>query len=438
MSELPKSILFIPLVMVLGTAAYAPVTLADTGPAAAAPGTADSTHRSGSTPVSDNASPRQRGLRKSVTQYLHNIKDLQKTHGAFYDQIGENFIGLGLAYRNLGQYKEAVQAFNQALHINRINHGLYSASQLPIMEMIIQTNTALSDWQTLDQNYNYLYWVNRRLYGDDDPRLLPVIDRLGRWQLQAYRLTSGPTPFKHLLNAAELFQNAVRIIKQNYGTYDQRLINPLLGLAMADYQITQHISLTEAYGKHGFGDAFPGDLEQEMEDARDQQLLFFNGYREGQKALSRIIDVYSNNPGLSKRAYGKALVLLGDWYMLFDRRNSARKTYAQAYAKLQESGLGKKELNRLFKQPHSLPDFQLSAKNQPSNDNGDYIIAKFDVSKNGRARNIEIVKSSVSYNGSLRRRAKDTIRAARFRPRLKNGQPVATAGVNIKFIISND
>ena len=434
MPELPKSILFIPLVMVLGTAAYAPGTRADSGTPAHT-GAVDATRQA---PDSGDISPRQQELRHAVTQYRKNIKELQKTYGAFYDQIGENLIGLGLAYRNLGQNREAIQAFNQALHINRINHGLYGASQLPLMELIIQTNTALSDWQALDQNFDYLYWVNRRLYGDDDPRLLPVIERLGRWNLQAYSLTSDPAPFKHLLDAAELFQNAVRIIEQNYGTYDKHLINPLLGLAMADYQIAQQIRLDVTYEDHGFNTGFPGDMEQEMYEVRNQQTVFFNGYHDGQKALSRITDVYSKNPELSKRDYGRALVLLGDWYLLFDRRTAASKTYALAYAKLQDSGMGKEDINRLFGRPQSLPDFRLSAENQPPDNNGDYIIAKFDISKYGRARNIEIVKTSVADSDSLRRRAKDTIRAARFRPRLENGQPVATPGVNVKFMISND
>lgn len=437
MPELPKSIFFIPLVMVLGTAAYASGVPANSGTTRDA-GTTDSSRQSGSAPVSDNVTPEQQELRNSVTQYLRNIKRLQKTHGAFYDQIGENLIGLGLLYRNLGQNKQAVQAFNQALHINRINHGLYGASQLPIMELIIQTNTALSDWQALDQNFYYLYWVDRRLYGDNDPRLLPVIERLGRWHLQACSLMVDSVPSKHLLKAADLFQNAIRIIEQNYGSHDQRLLKPLLGLAITDYRIAQHVSMVETYEEQDFGIGFPGDQEQEMEEVRNQQVLFFNSYRDGQKALSRIISVYETNPNLSKRDYGRALVFLGDWYLLFDRRTSASKTYAMAYAKLQDSGMDNKDINRLFAKPRSLPDFQFSTENRPPDDSGNYIIAKFDVSKNGRARNIEIVKTSVADNDTLRRRAKDSIRTARFRPRLENGQPVATTGVNVKFIISND
>lgn len=439
MPDLSKSVLFFLPVMLLGTAAHAselPPAPSATDNHILQQGTADPSG-SGFNTGETGTEPEQ--SRHTVVEYQNSIKELQRAHGAFYDGISEKLIGMGLAYRNLGQNKEAIEVLNRALHINRINHGLYNDSQFPLLELIIQTNTALGDWQALDQNYHYLYWVSRRIYGDDDPRLLPVIDRLGRWHLNAYSLAPDSIPFNHLLAADRLFQDAVHIIEQNYGPEDPRLITPLYGLVMANYQIASHANVATMYDDLHFTRVNSSFMDDAMEEVRASQELMSESYRDGKNAMLKILDIYSNNPDLPGVDQGTAMILLGDWYLMFDRRSAARETYATAYSKLQESGIQKVEINKLFAQPHSLPALQLPTDYQATQDdnnssNGGYVIAKFDVSKNGWAKNIEIVESSPADDIPLRRRAKDSIRTTRFRPRLENGQPVATAGVNIKYV----
>ena len=440
MPEITKSILIFLPAMVLGAAAHAADTQLSTSFAATAEKSqAQLTDRSGQNTAGSTGPTDTDQLQDAVTDYQNSIKQLQSAHGAFYDQISEELVGMGLAYRNLGQDKQAINAFNRSLHINRINHGLYDASQLPILELIIQTNTALADWKALDQNYHYLYWVNRRIYGDHSPRLLPVINRLGRWHLHAYSQAVDSVPFNHLLAAEQLFQDAVQIIDKNFGPDDPRQITPLYGLVMTDYQIASNATVTVVHADMRFTSINSSLMDQMQDDERNRQELISQCYRDGKKALLKVVDIYSKNTDLPVAAHGMAQVMLGDWYLIFDRRNAASDTYAEAYSTLQQSGMQKQELDRLFGKPQSLPDLQLPMDDQTQQDNSsnvdddNYVIAKFDVSKSGWARNIEIVEASPADNKSLQRRAKNRIRTTRFRPRLENGQPVATAGVNIKY-----
>ena len=438
MPELTKSLFFFLPVMVLGAAVHASESQINSSPAAGVERTpAQLTSRSRQGPA---AATKNSETGQTVTEYKRSIKQLQANHGAFYDQISEKLIGLGLAYKNLGQNKQAVDAFNRSLHINRINHGLYDASQLPILDLIIQTNTALADWQALDQNYYYLYWVNRRIYGEDSPRLLPVINRLGQWHLEAYSLAVDSAPFNHLLAADQLFQDAIQIIEKNFGPDDPRLINPLYGLTMTNFQISSHATAAAMYDHMRVATANSSIMDQMLEEERNRQDMIGDSYRDGKKALLKIVDIYNKNSDLPVTEHGMALVMLGDWYLLFNRRSAAGETYAEAYSTLQKSGMQKEEIDRIFGKPHSIPELQPSTDLQTQQDNSNdvkdvnYVVAKFDVSKSGWARNIEIVEANPADNVSLRRRAKDRIRATRFRPRLENGQPVATAGVNIKYI----
>lgn len=373
--------------------------------------------------------------RQSVEEYEKVIQELQKSHGVYYEPIGEELIGLGLAYKNLGQYKEALQALNRSLYINRINHGLHNPNQVPLLELVIEINTALGDWEALDRNYHYLYWVNRRTYGENDPRLLPVIDRLGLWNLNAYSLESNPIPFKHLLTADSLFHDAVKIIETNYGQYDPRLINPLYGIAMTNYRIASHASSSMDFDEIRTSTRSLYRMERMLEEQEARQELISDSYRTGKKAILRITDIYANNPELPPDAHGIALIHLGDWYLLFNRRMTAGETYEIAYAKLKESGMQPEDIDSLFSTPRSLPALRPPIEHREEEDNSPYVIARFDVSKNGQARNIEIIESNLPENKLLIRQAKRTIAATRFRPKIEDGQPVATAGVNIKYVI---
>ena len=388
-------------------------------------------------PSGDDSATEPAALNDAVLRYQNSINELQKAHGVYHDRIGEELTGLGLVYRNLGQYREAIEAFNRSLYIKRINYGLHNLAQIPVLEQIIATNTALSDWEALDRNYQYLYWINRRSFGATDPQLLPVIDRLAIWHLNAYELASDPIPFKHLLTADSLFYDAATIIEANYGAYDQRLINPLYGIALANYQMALHAYRSGDFNEIRSSSRFLNHLDSMLEQKEAIQVLISDAYRTGKQAMLRVIKIHAHNPDLPAANHGIALIHLGDWYLLFNRRSTANETYALAYAKLTDSGMQKDAIDQLLAQPRSLPALQMSMAYQQQEEDSDdnYVVARFDVSKTGHARNIEIIEAKPADNESLQRRAKETIRTTRFRPRLEDGQPVETTDVNIRYVI---
>jgi TonB family protein len=372
---------------------------------------------------------------ESISRYLDSISELQRNHGAFDEQIGEQLTGIGLVYRNLGRHPEALTALNRALHINRVNHGLHSLDQIPILEQIIATNDALSDWSALDQNYHFLYWIYRRNYGADNPRLLPVLDRIGFWHLNTFSRSQFPDAFGHLLSAVTMFQNAIAIIEASYGPYDQRQLNPLLGIILVNFQLKT--ALQSSY--MGLTDPDFFDANSRMYDERNvRDFLIADAYRRGKSALEKVMDIYEKNPEFKPVNHGMALIQMGDWNLLFDRRSTANKFYTMAYAKLAAGGLSAGEINRIFEQPRSLPALPVPLQEQnesetPANE-ASYVLAKFDVTKSGRTKNIEIVESMPVDNELLQQRALDTIRETRFRPRLEDGQPVDANDINIRYV----
>ncbi|MFQ5660397.1 MAG: energy transducer TonB [Gammaproteobacteria bacterium] len=373
--------------------------------------------------------------RYAIERYQQQIHATEIAHGAYDNQISEELLGLGLARRDLGQDAEAVKAFDRALYITRINQGLSNPNQLPILELIIESNTALSDWKALDQNYHYLYWVYRRAYGDDDPRLLPVIDRVGLWHLNAYQMGVDDRPFQHLASADNLYSHAIEIIEQNYGPTDPRLIDPLYGGVLTNYQIAVYASSADKFEGIRFTTASSSRAQRLQEEQQARQEAIHDSYIKGKKAMNRILDVFEHNPQLPPDSHALARVHLGDWYLLFNKRNSAMRNYGKAFTLLDGSGIDRDKINRLFSRPRSLPAYNLPLPYKSKSDKDkSYVLASLVVTKSGQPRNIHIIEAKPANSTSLRRRAKKTIRATRFRPRFENGQPVATEDFNIRYI----
>ena len=134
-----------------------------------------------------------------------------------------------------------------------------------------------------------------------------------------------------------------------------------------------------------------------------------------------------------------ALTHLGDWYMLFNKLNTAAETYERAYALLRDDGIGQKQIDMLFGQPRSLPAIKLAIPDEEKTipENPVYVLASFDVSPSGKARNIEIIESQPEDSEKYHRQARRTIASTRFRPRYEDGKPVNTTGVNLRYVFSD-
>jgi len=236
--------------------------------------------------------------KRTILQYQAMITEMEQAHGAYHDQLSQELLGLGLSYRNQGQHGEAISVFKRSLHINRINQGLHNSNQLPILDLIIETNTALSDWEALDQNYHYLYWVNLRNFGENDPRLLPIIDKVGRWHINAYQLQSEGKNLSHLLDANYLYNIAIRIIEAHYGQTDPRLINALYGVALTNYELATNISSSDSFKTTGVSFGRGDRRGRLIKEEEARQALIFDSYRKGKKAIQRIVNIHMNNPQL--------------------------------------------------------------------------------------------------------------------------------------------
>jgi hypothetical protein len=370
---------------------------------------------------------------RSASEYQMHIESLEGEHGPYHNQLSEHLVGLGIAQQNNGDHENAIDTFSRAMHVNRINSGLYSLSQVPILERLIESHIAQGQWEDASNSHEYLYWLHRRNFGENDPRMLPAIEKMSKWHLQAYSLNVGSGLFHHLINAHNLYSLAVNIIDHFDGEdeeHEERLINALRGITVSNY----YLATFQASSLSRSNQQMIGEKPTQDDQIRLEQYIM-NSYSSGKKAIKRIHDVYASNPDAYPTGAVEAQVELADWHLLFNRWHTAMDMYQQAYDNLAQNPETESKAKELFSKPVALPDMPLlNTKVDNSNLNNEYVLVNFDVSANGRARNIEIVESNPPENVRNRSKVRKSLKYAKFRPRFEGGVPVITQNLTHRYV----
>ena len=404
----------------------------------------------------------QADLSRSVAEYEQEIRKREAEHGVYDPATGEYLLSVGLVYQNNGNHDEAVDAFARALQIKRVNEGLQSTGQLLILEQLIKSNIANADWEEVDRNYQQLLWIHKRNYDTGDPRLLPVVDKVGRWKLKAYKenLLDG-SALTTIGESEKLFRDTINILERQYGENDPRLINPLYGRALTNYQYAIEVANTPQDEFHGAGSptrtqvicrTVPtpnGGARRICNTIRVPDPSYYatqssnKDFALGQrivavgKALKQIVQIHENNPELPKDSHARALVHLGDWNLLRGKKTTAYKNYKSAHQLLADNGEHQEIIRELFGKPQNLPALRLplaEIDDKLEEEKTTTVLASFDVSRTGRAKNVQIIESEPPDATSARRKAKKTIRGRLYRPRFENGEPVDTVGNKIRIV----
>jgi tetratricopeptide (TPR) repeat protein len=392
---------------------------------------------------------------EKLADYRDAIAQLEAEQGAWGLGLAEQLAGLGQTYQTRGQHRDAIKIFDRAIHVSRINNGLYDLSQVPIIERMVESLKARGRWEEVHERHQYLFWLHKRNFGADDPRMLPVIDRLGKWYINDYALNPERRMMDQLVDAHNLFQHAVNIISGTYGENDLRLIEPLRGLVMSNWFFANYrgeggtTPLERSHLTRELGVDQVNFLTDQHTDNRLTQYLR-NNYADGKRAIEQMVAIYSVSPDARPGAAARAKVELADWEQLFDRRRNAADLYRQAYVELKADEKTRTQAEKLFSQPVALPELEFveSDLEQPASVRGatdneaiepvNYVLVSFDVNRFGDAENIQVLESSPEDNADYRARVKRSLETTRFRPRLVDGEPVDTQGLTQKFVFTSE
>lgn len=397
-------------------------------------------------------------------QYQQEITRLESEQGPLSARLGEQLQSQGRVYQQLNDHARAVESLKRAFHIKRVNDGLQDMGQVPLLQNLIESNIALQDWPAVDQNFEQLLWIYRRNHEAGDQALLDIYQQVGSWKIQAYREELLPDEgYRTVSDAAYLFNKSIELTEQRVGETDPRLVPLLYGHALTSYHAMiefanrplEHYTRRQATGTVTYvQQCVPVRLPNgrigtqcftvpvmnvgtyaRAQDEKDMDVE--RRFLAARKSLERIVAIHDAHPGTPAPERAEALTHLGDWYLLRGSTNTALEHYQKAWQLLQDIPDGEDKAKVLFGTPVALPALRLSVasvdRQMAPGESTRFVTVTYDVSKTGRVRNAHITEAETEEYTSVRRKALDSVRGNKFRPRFENGVAVDTLGATKRF-----
>ena len=361
-------------------------------------------------------------------EYQREITKLESSGGAYDAQLPEYLLSLGLSLQQSGNHQAAIDAFKRGVHLARINDGLYSAQQVPMLQREIASHMALGQYAEADERQLYLYRVQMRSMEGGITRAQAFMQQ-AHWQYNAYRLALDGQGYARLMSMWDLYRLALNDIVDRQGETSSMLMQPLEGMLLAQYLIGAY-DVDDINGSLGSPDNF----------SVQQQLNRFNAYRaqnyqKGRAVIQAMYDIEAANHGSSSRQTANSRVLLGDWLLWYGQREAAMNAYRTAIAELVALGDAEQDIDALFGEPVALPNYQ-GARHLPATVPQEQanLWVQFDVNKQGKVANLTRVDESDLEKGAANRVLR-SLRKTRFRPRLAMGEPQDTEMVTRAYEI---
>lgn len=319
---------------------------------------------------------------KAVTNLLEAIEIVEGSEGEYSPTLVEYYRGLGRTYIRSGQYQKAIVTLEQAQHISQRHFGLFNVEQSPVLDDITTAHLGLGD--TIEARNVQVERLDNavRRFGAGDPRVIPFRYTLGKYYEQSRLPESAREQYVEVLKAQET----------RLGEGDASLLAPLREVVALDLLVAQTADATQ----------------------RD-----------------RLAALVEGNPDADAIERGLSLAALGDWATVAGDAPAARAYYRQSWDALGTEA-DADAVRHQFATPVMLDFIAPLSPVDRAERRRPYtwaeVVLEFDVSADGLPSGVRVVSRDES-TASLQERYSRRLRETHFRPRLVDGEPVATTNV---------
>ena len=192
--------------------------------------------------TADAAFVRELDLRRQA------IDEMQGSQGIYSPQLQEAYGDLAALYAEVGDFESAIRVYTDALQISRINTGLYSDEQLPIIASLIQSNSQLSNWEETDDLHELRYHISSRFYELGDLAYLEAAENYGEWKLRLLRQNLLDLGYRSYSRNAEdlsdFYERLLDNLEIQTDTRPKNLIGIITGKSETDLVLARAIAST--------------------------------------------------------------------------------------------------------------------------------------------------------------------------------------------------
>ncbi len=398
------------------------------------------------------------------------IDALQRATTRYDPALSRPLALLGDARLGLGDAPGALEAYDRALHIARINHGLFDPGQVDIVYREAVVHAAMGDAATADARHEYAYNVLVRAYGHNHPDLVPGIFARAEWFRASH----------NIFFARNLYQRAAKIGLREFPAGDARTIRALRGVA-ATFR-------DERFPPARVRER-PGNAAARRSGGNTPHgQISLNDFSPGEQALIDVINQLQARADATEAEIALAMLELADWYLLFDKHSRAVPLYRRVWqlfeagaphwleAQRPERGVrsvegGASKLESAATVVEAGADglggrangFESVAKGSQrgaawraetlgapaplylplpppptrpkggASDTAEQGIVELAITVTERGRVVDIETLRSEPEGLMDHRVRRATRSARYRPMLTDGGPVRTEGVRIEY-----
>lgn len=367
------------------------------------------------------------GITEAIVRRLDAIRDEIAANGPRSRALVDEYVHLGTLYAEVEDHLAAIQAFESAVDVIRVNDGLYALDQVAVLEEIIESKQALEDYAAAaEHEQQVISLAYRNLQDPMAPTILRA--RADREMEAVRRFMAGQTPPP--VDTSGSGGMGLRIV----------VLSPLqaarrsLWMARVYYDQALRAAIQQRH-------SLPELLELEELVAQTYLLEASPRYREGglayrsaeaffQTQLSNAIE-FRQDP----IAVAEALLRLGDWRLIASNNAAALNTYRMARDVLTSHYVDPETIARMLSPdvPQALPALETNAGGNGERKYRGYVDVSFVVSRYGRSRQFEVLDSSPGTSRAIERRLRNYIYQNRFRPRFEGEELAQADAVSVRY-----
>ena len=365
--------------------------------------------------------------------FAESLQTVEQHAGGASAKLLDPLRGLGYTLAAAGRHDEAVPQLERAVLIDRRSYGLYDIGQQSILRQLAESLSKLGRRDEAERHIMYLLQLSERVYGRRDPRQVPILCFVGEWRADAGDFVGARTIYRHALS----------LVDQKLGPQDPAAVEPLRALAASYTQEVYYSTL----GIRTQGPRTPTDADGTSNDSKALNPRYLGN--EGADVLERAMKILEAQPASVHDTLVATLIQAGDWYQIkhqperalpYYRRAAALNatlsgvsaappvetatTIASMVAATSEPAPLSFPVRVYYPSPTRVTRTMLLPSEQV---NERFVEVQFTVTDSG-----DVSDAKVTGASGTPREVSETlqaIRAARFRPKFVNGEPVATTGM---------
>ena len=360
----------------------------------------------------------EHGEYQDAEEFLdHYIRAIESAHHRYHPDLVAPLTLLGDARLGQQRFDQALDTYSRALHIRRVNDGLFAPNQVAVVYKQAAALRAMGNLEEAANREEYAYSVLMKAHGPLSEEILPGTYRLANWYRETHNVFAARGLYERAIRIHEASDNqpalsALPALKGLVFTYRQERFPP--------YYVSDNQS--SAFG------AAP--LPQTTRATIYSQQITINNFPAAERALQRIVRIRQDDPQSTPLQLFEAILDLADWHLMWEHFRKAHTLYEFVYAQM--DGLDSIDATEYFAEPRLLHlplpadpkgprGGALDSGADPARVQG-FIEASFRVSLNGGVQDIEIV--AAEPEGLMDFRSRRSLRSSRYRPSMVEGKAV--------------